>query len=59
MAGFNDTLNAYRANAAAWWGARTEQEQRMLTIGGAVLAFGLVYGLLIDPALTGRDKLQK
>lgn len=59
MAGLNDTINAYRARAAVWWEARTEQEQRMLGIGGAVVAFGLVYGLLIDPALTGRDTLQK
>lgn len=59
MAGLNDTLGAYRASAAAWWSARTEQEQRMLTIGGAVVALGLVWGVLIDPALTGRDKLQQ
>jgi general secretion pathway protein M len=59
MAGLNDTINGYRAAAAAWWGARTEQEQRMLTIGGIVVGLGLVYGILIDPALTGREKLQK
>lgn len=59
MASLNDTLNGYRAAAATWWGARTEQEQRMLSIGGAVVAFGLVWGVLVDPALTGRDKLKK
>ncbi|WP_342118896.1 type II secretion system protein M [Pseudoduganella sp. OTU4001] len=59
MASLNDTINSYRANAAAWWSARNEQEQRMLTIGGAVVALGLVWGVLIDPALTGREKLQK
>jgi general secretion pathway protein M len=59
MASLNDTLNGYRAAAATWWGARTEQEQRMLSLGGAVVAFGLVWGVLVDPALTGRDKLKK
>jgi general secretion pathway protein M len=59
MASLNDTINTYRANAAAWWSVRTEQEQRMLSIGGVVLALGLVWGVLIDPALTGRSKLEK
>ena len=59
MAKLNDAINGYRAAAAAWWGARTEQEQRMLGIGGIVVALGLVWGVLIDPALTGRARLQK
>lgn len=59
MASLNDTLNAYRAHAAAWWSARTEQEQRMLSIGGAVVALGLVWGVLVDPALSGSDKLRR
>ena len=59
MARLNETVAAYRSAAAAWWGARTEQEQRMLSIGGAVVALGLVWGLLIDPALSGRSKLEK
>jgi general secretion pathway protein M len=59
MARLNDTVNNYRAAAATWWGARTEQEQRMLSIGAIVLALGLVWGVLIDPALTGRAKLEK
>lgn len=58
MAGLNDKINAVRANAAAWWSVRTEQEQRMLSIGGAVVALGLVWGVLIDPALSGRAELQ-
>lgn len=59
MAGLNDTLNRYRAGAAAWWGARTEQEQRMLTVGAIVVGLGLVYGVLVDPALSGRAKLRQ
>ena len=56
MARLNDIVNGYRANAAAWWSARTEQEQRMLSIGGAVVAAGLVWSIFIDPALSGRAK---
>ena len=59
MAKLNDTIGGYRAAAATWWSARTEKEQRMLAIGGIVVALGLVWGVLIDPALTGRAKLQK
>jgi general secretion pathway protein M len=59
MASLNDTINGYRASAATWWSARTEQEQRMLSIGGAVVALGLVWGVLIDPALSGSDKLRQ
>lgn len=59
MASLNETVNGYRANAAAWWSARSEQEQRMLSIGGAVVALGLVWGVLVDPALSGRARLQK
>jgi general secretion pathway protein M len=59
MAKVNDAMNGYRAAADAWWAARTEQEQRMLSVGAIVLALGLVWGVLIDPALSGRAKLQK
>jgi general secretion pathway protein M len=59
MASLNDTINGYRASAATWWSARTEQEQRMLSIGGVVLGLGLVWGVLVDPAMTGRAKLEK
>jgi len=59
MAGLSDKINGYRAAAATWWGARNEQEQRMLSIGGIVVALGLVWGVLVEPALTGRARLQK
>ena len=59
MASLNDTINGYRASAATWWSARTEQEQRMLSIGGAVLGLGLAWGVLIDPAMSGRARLEK
>ena len=51
------TMQDYRGRMAAFWLARTEQERKFLGVGGAVLALGLFYGLLIDPALSGRAKL--
>lgn len=59
MASLNDTINGYRASAAAWWSARTEQEQRLLSIGGAVVALGLLWGVLVDPARSGRARLEQ
>ncbi|SFV10235.1 type II secretion system protein GspM [Pseudoduganella namucuonensis] len=47
-----------QAAATAFWQERTEQERRMLGVGGAVVGLALVYGLLIDPALEGRAKLR-
>ena len=52
-------INQARANGAAFWAARTEQERRFLGVGGAVLGVLLVYGVLIAPALNGREQLQK
>jgi len=59
MSKLNDIIKDSRATAAAFWGERTEQERRFLAVGGIVVALGLVYGLLVDPALTGRDQLRK
>jgi general secretion pathway protein M len=49
-------MEKYRTQARAFWAERSEQERKFLTVGGIVLALGLFYGLLIDPALTGREK---
>jgi general secretion pathway protein M len=59
MSKLTDTINGWRGTAAAFWGARTEQERRFLAVGGAVVGLGLVYGLLVDPALTGRERLRR
>lgn len=59
MSKLTETINGWRGTAAAFWGARTEQERRFLAVGGAVVGLGLVYGLLIDPALTGRERLRR
>ena len=42
-----------------FWAARDARERFMLAVAALVVAFGLVYILLINPALAGRDSLNK
>ena len=42
-----------------FWAARDARERAMLAIAALVVAFGLVYALLVGPALSGRDSLNK
>jgi general secretion pathway protein M len=59
MSKLNQSLQNLRAQAAAFWQVRTEQERKLLAVGGAVIGLALFYSLLVDPALSGRDKLRK
>lgn len=59
MSEFTAKMQKLQASAQAFWQERTEQERRMLAIGGVVVGLGLFYGVLIDPALEGRAKLSK
>ncbi|NVM76051.1 general secretion pathway protein M [Duganella sp. SG902] len=52
-------IQELRARADAFWQVRTEQERKLLRIGGIVVGLALFYGLLIDPALSGRAALHK
>lgn len=51
--------NAMKQSLAAFWNERNKREQNMLAIAMAVIVLGLLYVLLIDPALSGRAGLQK
>ena len=42
-----------------FWAQRDARERAMLAMAALVVAFGIVYALLIDPALSGRDGLNK
>ena len=53
------TVLQLKERMAVWWLARTEQERKYLTVGGAISVAALVYVIGIDPALTGRDALRK
>lgn len=44
---------------AEFWQVRTSQEQTMLSVCAVVVVAALVYLIGIDPALTGRAKLEK
>lgn len=59
MSKLNLVVQELRGKAAAFWQVRTEQERKLLTVGGVVVGLALFYSLLIDPALSGRDKLRK
>lgn len=43
----------------SFWQARSDQERRLLRIGGLVGGAALFYALLIAPAVDGRAQLQK
>ena len=53
------TIAQYRERANALWLARTEQERRFLTVGGAVVLLALLYLILVDPAVEGRAALRR
>jgi general secretion pathway protein M len=53
------TLAQYRERANALWLARTEQERRFLTIGGAVVLLAFLYLVLVEPAVEGRAQLRR
>lgn len=42
-----------------FWAARDARERAMLSAAAAVAGLGLIYALLIDPALAGREQLNK
>lgn len=42
-----------------FWAARDARERAMLTAATAVASLGLIYALLIAPALTGREQLNR
>lgn len=52
-------LNQSRQSLSGFWMARDARERAMLAIAAVAVALGLFYALLIDPALTGRNKLNK
>lgn len=53
------TIGRIKDQLALYWLARTEQERKYLAVGGAVAVLALVYALFIDPAVSGRARLQR
>jgi general secretion pathway protein M len=52
-------LKKARINFMEFWAARAPRERTILGIGAAVVALALVQLLLVDPALSGRKKLNR
>jgi len=48
-----------RQSFSEFWAARDARERAMLAVAALVVIIGLAYALLIDPALTGRNRLNK
>jgi general secretion pathway protein M len=44
---------------AEFWGGRDARERAMLTAAAAAVILGLIYAVLIGPALTGRERLNR
>jgi general secretion pathway protein M len=52
-------LNQSRQSFTEFWAVRDARERTMLGMAALVVIFGLAYALLIDPAINGRDQLNK
>ncbi|SHH39955.1 type II secretion system protein GspM [Massilia sp. CF038] len=50
-------IGQFKDQLALYWLARTEQERKYLTVGGATVVGALIYMLFIGPAIEGKAKL--
>ena len=55
----NARMGGLKQTLSTFWNERNKREQNMLAAAVVVVVFGLVYALLIDPALSGRADLEK
>lgn len=52
-------LNQSRQSFSEFWAVRDARERAMLAVAALVVTIALAYALLIDPALSGRNRLNK
>lgn len=52
-------LSGVKQSLSNFWGERNKREQNLLVAAGTVVVLGILYVLLIDPALSGRGNLEK
>ena len=52
-------MNGLQQTLSTFWSERNQRERTMLAIAIAVVVAGLFYMQLIDPAVSGRETLQK
>lgn len=55
----NGLLDQSRQSFSEFWAMRDARERTMLVLAALVVALGLAYALLIDPAQAGRERLNK
>lgn len=55
----NARAGGMKQTLSTFWNERNKREQNMLAVAIVVVVFGLLYALLIDPALSGRSDLEK
>jgi general secretion pathway protein M len=54
-----DNLSGVTESFAAFWEARNARERAILAGGAALLMLGLLYAILLGPALSGRERMNK
>jgi general secretion pathway protein M len=55
----HNLLKQARLSFMEFWAARAPREQTILMAGAAIVVLALVHLLLVDPALSGREKLNR
>jgi general secretion pathway protein M len=55
----NARTGGMKQTLSTFWSERNKREQNMLAVAVVVVVVGLLYALLIDPALSGRSDLEK
>jgi general secretion pathway protein M len=53
------TMKRSLQSLSEFWAARNARERMLLAAAAAVIIFGLIYVVLINPALEGREQLSK
>lgn len=57
--GGGDVVHQFKLALAGFWAMRNARERSMLGAAAAIVVLGLLYALLIDPALSGRVQANK
>ncbi|RZI43830.1 type II secretion system protein M [Herbaspirillum sp. HC18] len=52
-------MSGLKQSLSTFWNERNKRERNMLAAAIAVVVLGLIYALLIDPALSGRADMEK
>jgi len=55
----NGLLNQSRQSFSKFWALRNARERMMLGMAAMIAGSGFAYAILINPALTGQDRLKK